>query len=159
MSIDTNLNVHWYVPVAPSITHHTEIYDFQLTPDKGYIFCGSSNYGTQDAWLVKMDSNLCANEWCWHTTGMPAIEAELSQLKVYPNPADDYLTVGLDFKESDDVLYSILDLQGRVLLKEDVKSQGNAKEQDISLHALSAGMYILKVEFKNQSFSRKFVKR
>lgn len=67
-------------------------------------------------------------------------EENLVKASVYPNPADDQLTI--DMAEEQDLQVEIVDLSGKVLLTQDY---GNTSFEQISTSALPAGMYIVKM--------------
>lgn len=85
------------------------------------------------------------------TASAPALD--LSQLKVYPNPANESLHI--DYK---DVIskVSINDLNGREISVFDMNSASNL----VSIETLSSGVYFLKIETETKEISViKFVKR
>jgi len=77
------------------------LYDVIETPDKGYLACGvvyphSPDTGSQDGWVLKVDSLGCESmDYCW--VGMkpePAL-AESDQFEIYPNPSAEDVSVKL----------------------------------------------------------------
>ena len=81
--------------------------------------------------------------------GTPEIEA--SSLTVYPNPTSDILFLQLDSDISDAANYSITDLNGRSIVREQLK----ASTVQIDVSTLPAGTYIVKVQDKDNSLVQK----
>lgn len=80
-------------------------------------------------------------------TNTPELQAS-SPLKVFPNPAQDFITIQLDELIRE---VQIFDLSGKLILQ----SNSLSKEDRIDLSGLSKGMYILKVNTLNNSYSHK----
>jgi len=80
-------------------------------------------------------------------------------LEVYPNPAEGMLFVEMDQRWSPGT-YSIYNVQGQLLKMGDFSPSGGLKEvQAIDIQSLSAGVYILHIQFLNaMPLQRKFVK-
>ena len=67
------------------------------TPDGGFAAAGwlfpyPPDTGTQDTWVIKVDSFGCLTPGC-EVTSVPKIEGAMAQLKIYPNPASDVLNI------------------------------------------------------------------
>ncbi|WP_177761748.1 T9SS type A sorting domain-containing protein [Flavobacterium sp. I3-2] len=73
-------------------------------------------------------------------------------LKIYPNPTSDFVTVeGLDFEAK----YFIYDLNGKIL-----QSDSNINNnENISLYNYTSGIYILKIENKEGVYLQKIIKK
>ncbi|NJM79163.1 MAG: T9SS type A sorting domain-containing protein [Flavobacterium sp.] len=65
------------------------------------------------------------------------------ELLVYPNPAKDYISLANDMSLGTKVI--ITDIQGVTLLKTEI----NAKDSQIDISTLSAGIYVLHIETKS----------
>jgi len=84
--------------------------------------------------------------------GMSISDWDAEEPRIYPNPAQDYLSVKvpdpLDYKE-----YRILQLNGQELIR------GEISEEVISLKSLAKGSYILELNHKNgQTWRSTFIK-
>ncbi|MDO7173272.1 T9SS type A sorting domain-containing protein [Mariniflexile sp. AS56] len=73
-----------------------------------------------------------------------------SKLKIYPNPAQDFITV-----ESNSVKISSVELYN--LIGQKVKSQSVLKDNKLNVSDLSKGMYLLKVNTEDSSATRKIL--
>jgi hypothetical protein len=74
-----------------------------------------------------------------------------SQLKVYPNPVDDFVYVSLS-NQSAQYQYRILDLSGRIM------QQGFLDSNKINCSTLQSSLYLLTIFSQSESYSIKFVK-
>ena len=76
-----------------------------------------------------------------------------SNIQLYPNPAKETLTLELG-SSSEFTSYSIIDVSGKVLVKQTITSENNI----IPVNHLSNGFYILKLDGKKISTTKKFIK-
>ena len=63
-------------------------------------------------------------------------------LSVYPNPANDFVTIGYGKLMSESVTVRLINLEGAIV-KEQVIEKGNNKELDLDVSEISGGIYIL----------------
>jgi hypothetical protein len=69
---------------------------------------------------------------------------ENNTLKLYPNPANDKVSIEINTNENQNVTIEILDLMGRTIQKQvEPIAIGNNK-LEINLSALSSGLYLIK---------------
>ncbi|GAB4492025.1 MAG: hypothetical protein OHK0019_13110 [Saprospiraceae bacterium] len=136
-------------------------YFFCITPtsDAGFLMGGfayrDGNY-RQDAWAVKVDSLGCLEPGC--AGSVAAVEpGSAVGLKIYPNPAADWLTV--EAQEGILLGLRLSDMSGRAL--EDVQffRQHQVREHRLSLAALPQGVYVLSVRSDKGWASEKVVKK
>ncbi|MDQ3143134.1 MAG: T9SS type A sorting domain-containing protein [Bacteroidota bacterium] len=97
----------------------TNLYDFDITRDNGFIMNGLGAIGTNDGldWkslLMKVDSFGCLVPGC-HLTDNVNSEIKKIGLKIFPNPASDYLALynETNFK----LVIQIFDINGKELSK------------------------------------------
>ena len=73
---------------------------------------------------------------------VPVIEKELEEIGIYPNPANDVLTISIQFKDAR--VITICDLMGNVAMQQSFANNGTTQlTMDIS--ALAAGVYTVVV--------------
>jgi hypothetical protein len=89
------------------------------------------------------------------TTGLPNYHSDAS-VTVFPNPANDALTVSLsNFNTAENAILSIYSIEGRLLLKENLLKD----KTTIDIRAFAKGMYLMQIKSGDQSVtSLKFVK-
>jgi hypothetical protein len=63
-------------------------------------------------------------------------------IKVYPNPATDYITVETSDLNGIDAYFQLYDLQGRLIISRKIQENDN---QNIALNTLQKGMYIFRI--------------
>ena len=79
----------------------------------------------------------------------------LDQITVFPNPADDYITVKSNHN-LDDAIISMFDLNGRRVLN----YKNESDDGIINVSGLSAGEYILRIITSDQDiYSKKIIKK
>jgi hypothetical protein len=80
---------HYYHPQASNKDASHYLYRVRPTPDGGYVAAGYlalPDTGTQDSWVIKVDSNGCLTPNCL-VTGLPQIRRQNHlEVTVYPNP-------------------------------------------------------------------------
>lgn len=120
----------------------TKLYDFDLTEDHGFIMAGLGAIGTDVGlnWrsiLIKVDSFGCLVPGCQLTNNSDP-KIKLIGLKIFPNPASDYLA--LYNATINKVLIHIFDLNGKEF-SEFICLSNETTIVDISKY--SVGSYIL----------------
>ena len=78
-------------------------------------------------------------------------------VKIYPNPASDFLIISIDSYAGNKLLISLIDINGKEVLNETVNNFTN--EKTVSLKTLQSGIYILKLQGENISETRKIIKK
>lgn len=89
------------------------------------------------------------------TTSIEASEQNNS-IFVYPNPTSDILQINFDSKMTNSIDLEILDLQGRVLIKQSINS---LNQTSISVSHLLPGIYVCRLFSANQIENIKFLKK
>ena len=155
---DSEGNLIWQRKYYTQLELDNYFFGMIPTSDVGFLMYGfayrDSNY-RQDAWVVKVDSLGCLEPGCAGSVAAPEPGAVIG-LKVYPNPATNWLTV----ESEEEILLGLRlsDMNGRVL--EDVQffRQYPVREYRLSLAALSPGVYMLSVRTEKGWMSEKVVK-
>lgn len=83
--------------------------------------------------------------------------AELNELSVYPNPADNVLNVDLTSEFEGDIQFGIVDLSGRILSQETVHVSAGELHHSFNISALAKGIYLLNIVTPQGKTVRKFV--
>lgn len=73
---------------------------------------------------------------------------------MFPNPANDLVTIRLSANNSGNVTVNIIDLQGKLILEQHI-SEGNTMELDIT--DLQSGLYFVKLNANNKSLVKKLI--
>jgi PKD repeat protein len=80
-------------------------------------------------------------------------EQDFKNIKVFPNPANAYLSINIDNKSADDININIIDMQGRVVVKEVMNSENHT----INTTNLLNGTYMLRLSSREASYLDKIV--
>jgi len=134
-----------------------ECADGRLIPS-GNVVPHEPDTGYQRPWVIKLDSIGCPYPGCDTLTSVPVlIEAGLSDLKPYPNPASDYFYVNLpEIQGHESRSLELTDLQGRVTKVFSAVCRGQVEK--FSVADVPQGCYILRISLSGkQCFSRKIV--
>ncbi|MBN2778666.1 MAG: T9SS type A sorting domain-containing protein, partial [Bacteroidales bacterium] len=75
------------------------------------------------------------------------------EIEVYPNPASVLLYLQLP-ENSGDAIVKIYDTTGRIVQSEKLVNNQNT----INIRSLTAGSYVLKVQFRDNCWSSRFIK-
>ena len=79
-----------------------------------------------------------------------------SALRVYPNPAQERLTVDLSFERKTDAFVILADMTGKVLLMRDL-GEVSENRLDLDLSGYPSGMYFVRVRTENGASTKKFM--
>ena len=110
----------WYRQYSLMIGNDSEhmLYDVIPASDNGYIACGYVNpvlpdTGTQDVWVVKVDSMGCESPtFCWVGIEEQQVAPKMGELLAFPNPAEEAFTVQFQ-QVSQKCLLQFIDMTGR----------------------------------------------
>ncbi|MEN2436755.1 T9SS type A sorting domain-containing protein, partial [Weeksellaceae bacterium A-14] len=82
---------------------------------------------------------------------------ENKEIRIYPNPVEDYCYVelGFDLEQGEDVLLEVYDFSGRKVSAEQSKS----RITKLSTGILPQGVYIVTAKTKSKSVNAKIVKK
>lgn len=136
-------------------TSYKDLVPYSFLYQDGYIYMtGFGSYydpfnnSIQDTWLIKTDSLGCLIGGC-NTT---FVDLKTNNIRIYPNPANDFLTV-LSDEKLNDVKFRIIDFTGKVLLN------GTLQNEKIDLLNINSGLYLLELKSNsNNIIHMKFVK-
>jgi hypothetical protein len=133
-SLDTKYYSYWNGPGAQNY-----IRDIVKMPDQGYVACGFGwdNAHDEDGWLLRIDSNGCANVNCTPLAIQENTNDIINELEIYPNPATDKIYIKTKPTE---VIKNIrlFDIRGTA-----IKAQITGNEIDVSM--LANGLYIIEI--------------
>lgn len=126
------------------------LYDAIQTSDNGYLGCGYVNpvypdSGSQDVWLVKVDSMGCeSTSFCWVDIKEPAINKVSDELEIWPNPANDYFSVRftINNKQKSKEL-KCYTLQGQEVMRKFIPA--NQTSIAVDCQTWPPGMYIIQL--------------
>jgi hypothetical protein len=80
------------------------------------------------------------------------------EIKTYPNPVSNYLTIETEFANNVNVSYSIIDIKGNVIYNSSNEELSGKYNKTIDMSLYNNGTYILKLKLDNTFYIRKFIK-
>ncbi|MCD4696947.1 MAG: T9SS type A sorting domain-containing protein [Bacteroidales bacterium] len=125
------------------------ISDIELIPDGGFILCGTTfsyGLGGSDIYLIRTDQDGIV-------TGNIELDINKEEVNIYPNPCNDVINIDCP---PGNYIYTIQDVSGRLLLKNEITGGFNKK---LRLSNLKTGFYILNILSGSYSQSFKIVKQ
>lgn len=82
----------------------------------------------------------------------------ISNIKVFPNPAQDVVSIAFDMYESQDVKIQMTDMVGKLVYEFNQSDTETHFEKTIPIHSLSQGVYALQVHVGNQTIQKRIIK-
>lgn len=152
------------VKFISTATNSPTSYTWSLSPSSGFIYnMGSSSaphpgirFFTPGCYTVTLTASNSAGSDTETKTGFICVgtagisEMELNTIKLFPNPASDYLM--FDAPQNWDGNYQILSMTGQTL----IASKSNSNQ--INIQTLSSGNYVLKLNIQGKILTQIFVK-
>ena len=80
-----------------------------------------------------------------------------SEISIRPNPTDGKFSINLDTKTSGEGLITISNMSGNEVYRKTTKTTGNNIAENIDLSNLNEGVYLLRIELNNKSFTDKII--
>jgi hypothetical protein len=85
------------------------------------------------------------------------IQTNYKNLKIYPNPANDKITIELQAIQDDILLIEILDSYGKVVFQDEKIGKGNHDIINLGINNFNPGIYYLKISSKEKDYLRKLL--
>ena len=138
------------------------LYDIIQTEDSGFIACGyilpvQPDTGSQDSWVIKLDSIGCDTAGCDPTVAIEEDEKIWSigdgeQMVLYPNPASDRINCRLSVVNCRISIY-VYDMFGRKM--EEIEILRDQKQIQINISSYPQGLYIAVLKTSKGIIARK----
>ena len=90
--------------------------------------------------------------------GLEEIEF-INQLKLYPNPAQDMITINLESTETRELTFEVLNIVGNVVMNKQVQVLAGENEHSFDLGKLPDGYYFVRIRSEAQANVQPFLKR
>ena len=150
----------WYrnYDIAQYVNSQNYLTDIKQTPDGGFIACGyvfpqAPDTGTQDIWVLKVDSMGCEVPWCLGT-GINELPVIKTEVKIFPNPANTVINISLPNYTPNETLL-ITNVLGEVIHQETLSGVDNS----IDVSKWSAGVYFYQLLSDKETYRGKFIKQ
>jgi hypothetical protein len=108
----------------------------------GYLLPNPPDTGTQDTWVVKVDSFGCLVQGC-EVVSVPQIETSIASLKIYPNPTNGILNIEITPNGNQHQFnFELYDILGKRVHTQKLIPYHNT----ISVSGLTSGIYTYKID-------------
>ena len=152
VSLDSNLSFQWNRWIADFPHFTEEPKKLRKAHDGGYLIVGLTNRYGIGGWFVKTDTLGFAlpngGDTLYHIGFENNNISQTYNIKVYPNPSNNYIILDFDKIVVGKIDITIFDLTGRNVLKTSMQNQ-ESKKLDISM--LTRGIYMLNISIENQN--------
>lgn len=91
------------------------------------------------------------------TLGMDELP-DYAELTIFPNPAQNELTIDLIAKVGGNAQVQIMDLSGRILIEDDMNASSSFAEYFADVSTFKKGTYVIRISTENGIYTKKFVK-
>jgi hypothetical protein len=88
------------------------------------------------------------------TSGMNNYKADKVPIVIYPNPANDYITLSCPSMVNNELIVKVYNIQGKMLLQQ----KSNQDKTEIDISGLAKGLYIVTVIGNDINISEKIIK-
>jgi len=93
-----------------------------------------------------------------NTTAIDQVNSTGTNMLLYPNPVTDRLQVRYESVTEENVQVQLIDIQGRVLYQQNIKSQQGTNYVNIPVGSFQNGLYLCKLQKGNNIEISKFIK-
>ena len=82
-----------------------------------------------------------------NTTGIDPTDLSVLNYRIYPNPASDHITLTIKAKDSEAMVFTLCDLNGKVILQKELASLVQGENMiRLDLSAIESGSYICRLK-------------
>ncbi|MDQ3047258.1 MAG: choice-of-anchor B family protein [Bacteroidota bacterium] len=92
-------------------------------------------------------------------TGVSENNASANIISLYPNPADNEISILIRTKQPERVLIETIDITGRIVQSSSEQINQGASTIKLNCQEIAAGIYVLKISGSTVNYSGKFVKK
>jgi parallel beta-helix repeat protein len=87
----------------------------------------------------------------------PETKINADDIRVYPNPSTGNISISANLSLSDELMISLINMQGRKIFETSVKMDNSMWENHFDFSALPKGVYTMIIHSQNQSVSKKII--
>lgn len=135
----TDANGHIAIELLPVTYSFAMSYAAKYNQKNGIAVPGTVNFTFDGSSLYKI---------------APEQEATSNEIKAYPNPVNDQLTISLSSTESKTAEVKLVDLTGKTMLNMSVNLEKGQNVQQLNVSQLPNGTYLLMVDNSKENMSR-----
>jgi phosphatidylserine/phosphatidylglycerophosphate/cardiolipin synthase-like enzyme len=129
--------------------------NIEYTPNPGFTGLDTIHYQACNG----IYANFCdMGELIVQVSQGSGIEKESADdFKVYPNPVKDQLNISFFSTQKQPVSISIINMQGRTVLKRSMTSENGVNNQNINDLSFSSGVYSIQLSFTDQTMEKRLI--
>jgi hypothetical protein len=149
---DSQGNEQWTRTYYANPNSDNYVYDVKHTSDGGFLLSGYMQY----PWLVKVDSLGCEVAGC--SVGVEELRMEDEELRIYPNPAHEMLTLSTKYNVLSIKIYNVM---GECVLQKEITNNQQGitnNEVVIDVRHLPSGIYFIEAIAKEKKLKTKFIR-
>jgi Secretion system C-terminal sorting domain len=108
--------------------------------------------------LLLADTTAWSPTWSFTTGKATGIEdASTTALNIYPNPASSKIFIKLDVKDVSSINFTLIDLVGKEIMKQDIPVSGGLNIKEIQLNNVNKGIYIGRITIGDNIINQKII--
>jgi len=110
--------------------------------------------------IVRNDGdNLISNTLCYSVVGVEENENNKRNLKIYPNPSTNEVTLEFEQSNSENTQVEIQNVLGQTIYSETLKTNIGKQTKTLDISSLNNGVYFIQLKNQNKIYSAKFIKQ
>ncbi len=146
----SHIEVTWAFAGSGQISYITATY--QVTTSGNYVLPLTINCGTKS--LLIFYDNLYVDEY----VGQNSLSSETDfKTLIYPNPANDNLTISITYEQLRITDITVLDIMGKQIKR--IKTKGQSETCAVDVSGLPSGVYFIEIQTDKGSVVKKFIKQ
>lgn len=155
LKLSANGQLLWSKVYTATNSNYVQNYltDIDVLNDGSLVAVGdcvdNSHTPAQQGWVLKLDSNGCENSNC--TTGITSLTESGYRLKIFPNPAGDFINVEYDGTIKGGV-FTVINSTGNKVLETKLPADGK-----INVSSLMPGTYVARLASNNHLAKSTFI--
>jgi hypothetical protein len=84
-----------------------------------------------------------------------AFESTLSNMEVFPNPANDKFTIGVEIAEAGELNLQVVDMMGKLMLNRNQSVESGALSIGVDVSTFAKGLYLVRAEINGQVVTKR----
>ncbi len=132
-------------------------WDYKTTNETGYDENQLRSYYTTKQWNLEesiWETEISEKYYYTNISSVNENENEYSNIKVYPNPCNNQLSLDIDYSNSSETIYRINSILGGII----IEGRISKINKTINVSQLEKGFYLIQVVNGKEKYSGKFVK-
>jgi hypothetical protein len=125
--------------------------------DNGVFLKGPFGASGDVSWFADNNKPAINLNFNPNITSVSNVKSEITNINVYPNPAIDLVRIGISLDKNTNVIINLFDINGKVIITENLRNRSGIFEHNISTSNLSDGIYTLQIITDNGVSTKKVI--